>query len=49
MEFVPLVICFQEYNLSMNKTALGDNNTNLIGYDDADTFGKLKRARQGSH
>jgi hypothetical protein len=33
----------------MNKTALGDNNTNLIGYDDADTFGKLKRARQGSH
>ncbi len=35
LEFVPLVICFQEYSLSMNKTALGDNNTNVIGYDDA--------------
>lgn len=33
----------------MNKTALGDNNTNLIGYDDADTLGKLNRARYGSH
>ena len=38
-----------EYSLSMNKAALGNNNTNLIGYDDADTLGKLKRARYGSH
>jgi len=33
----------------MNKTSLGDNNTTLIGYDDADTLGKLNRARYGSH
>jgi len=31
----------------MNKTALGDNNTNLIGYDDVDILGKLKCARYG--
>ena len=49
MAFVPFVICFQEYSQSMNKTTLGNNNTNLIGYDDADTLGKLKRARYGSH
>ena len=49
MAFVPFVICFQEYSQSMNKTTLGNNNTNLIGYDDADTLGKLNRARYGLH
>lgn len=33
----------------MNKTSSGDNNTNLIGYDDIDILGKLNRARFGSH